>query len=428
MAKALNDFIADRRKGYHFDRNALDDRTVLQMATFSSNTEQGRAMRMFSATPALVENDICGTLSEMLCRNVFDLEGYREKVADYPAAALFVPGGEMVSDNLRQFVERNVHEMMLLYARHRDAVGEDESDTVLNLWAQTVCNPKQAGFANNGARADSKVQGTKGRGLREQRAIGSNIWLNFGRTCHDGYFTAGEFLLRMHTAYKDGLLKKADIESFTSSGFWRYHLFALGLVSAVRADPACGFAKLGRAEDWNFDRALETGAGIMFRDRGYSARGPRILFINDAEVADIEAMQALIYRDHALFLALSDAFLGGGFDRDLDTLLNAVRPDERGGRIGRVRAGPVVNSIFPFLREDIAAPQDAAFPAYAVNDAFEILHKNGTVSGKAARTAAAAVRAATAGHLRAISFDEVTYGISGKKVRRFIFAPHHTRA
>ena len=390
------------QRGEPLDPQDPKDRVLLQMASFFSNTEQGRSIRIHSATPHQVSTDLCNKLGEMLGRRM-ELQGLVRE-------STYIPPRGVYSNATHDILMEGAYDMMMRYNAFRNAKNPETGTTVLDDWAAQVSNPEMAGAANSSARAQSKSSGKKAALMTKQRAIGSNIWHKMARTNHDGYFTCGEFMGRMHKAYNDGQLSKQDVKQFTyDSQWWRRNFFLRSLMPAIRSDMKHGFERLGM-KDITFDKAIEIGATVDVDDKGnftYDDQG--------GTVTPSQALQAAVFRDQAILVALTEAGLNidkmdkqgkSTFDMSLDEVINTVRPDDNSIQ---VVFGSKTMERWPQL-SDISAEQDAALPEEVMTDYYEERIKTGkNVDDATKRLATSAARSATMPDMK-MTLGKTAYG------------------
>lgn len=389
------------RRGKPFDPKDPKDRVLLQMASFFSNTEQGRAIRVHSATPDQVADDLCEKIGEMLGRRM-ELQGLVHK-------GTFIPPRGIYSPPTHAILMKNAYEMMQLYSAYRHAKSEKGEGNVLDNWAKIVSDPALAGAANNSARAQSKSTGKSAERLTKQRAIGSNIWLAMARTRHDGYFTCGEFLERLHKAYNDGQLSKQHLKQFSmDSQWWRRNFFLRALTPAVRSDMSHGFERLG-VPDMTFDKAVEIGKTVRIEDGVFKYDD------RQGTITEEQALHAAIFKDQVLLAALTEAGLAidetndqgmSPFDRPIEELIQTVRPDDNSTN---VRFGSRTLKRWPQLVTGMEQERHA-LPEMTMADFYEAQISNGeNVEEPVKRLAISAVRAGTMPDMR-MSLGRTAYG------------------
>lgn len=385
LAQILREY-AENRKAPLDPKNAKD-RVLLQMGSFFSNTEQGRAIRINSSTPAQVSDDLCEKLGEMLGRRM-ELQGLVHK-------GTFIPPRGKYSPKTHKFLMDTAYEMMQLYSAVRHAKGKDGDESVLNRWATVVSDPSMAGAANSSARAQSKSSGKKSEALTAQRAIGSNIWIAMARTRHDGYFTSGEFLERMHKRYNESGLSKQDVKEFTvDSQWWRRNFFLRALMPAIRSDMKHGFEKLG-VPDMTFDKAVEIGRSVKIEDGVLTYDDPT------GTITEEQALQAAFFEDQVLLVALTEAGLAidevnSPYNKPIDELIKTVRPADNSPNI---LFGKRTLERWPQLK--LAGQNEReALPELVMADFYEDKVRAGeTVDDPTKRLAISAARAGTIPHI-----------------------------
>lgn len=384
MAQILREYAEVR--GKPLDPEDPHDRVILQMATFFSNTEQGRAIRMNSSTPGQVCDDLSEKIGEMLGRRL-ELQGLVH-------SGTFIPPRGKYSPKTHKFLMETAYDMMQLYSSYRHAKGEKGEGNVIDNWATIVSDPSMAGAANSSARAQSKSSGKKSEALTAQRAIGSNIWMAMARTRHDGYFTAGEFLERMHSRYNDSGLSKQDVKEFTvDSQWWRRNFFLRALMPAVRSDMKHGFDKLGMT-DMTFDRAVAIGKTVRVEEGVLKYDNP------DGTLTDEQALQAVVFWDQVRLLALTEAGLAineadSPYNKPLDELIKTVRPEDNSVHI---LPGKKTLQRWPQLLQ-AAESERQALPELVMADYYEDRIRAGEkVDDPSKRLVISAARAGTIPH------------------------------
>lgn len=356
------------RRGTPLNPDDPQDRVLLQMASFFSNTEQGRAIRIMSGTSAQVADDLCNKVGEMLGRRM-ELEGLLKKGTMIPPRGVYSPKTD-------KFLNETADAMMRRYSDFRNAQNIKGDNKNVDLWAQVTSNPSMAGAANSSARPQSKSTGSKAALLTKQRAIGSNIWNAFARSNQDGYFTCGEFMERLHKNYNQGKLSQADVEQFTlKSQWWRRNFFQRALIAAVRSGMKHGFDRLG-ANDMTFDRAIEIGRTARVENGVFKFDDPT------EKVTEGQALQAAFFYDQAVFAALTEAGLGinkldstgrSAFDKPLSELLKTVRPSDNSVHINY---GSKTFERWPNLIDNLRAARNT-LPELVLTDLYEEQIKEG---------------------------------------------------
>lgn len=386
-----------KERGTPLNHKDPHDRVSLQMASFFSNTEQGRGMRIHSATPKQVSEDLCDKIGEMLGRRL-ELEGLVH-------SGTFIPPRGVYTDKVRNFVMETAFDMMQLYSAYQRAESGNDDGAVLNNWAQIVSDPNLAGDANSSARAQSKSSGKKAQQLTAQRAIGKNIWHSLARTRHDECFLSGEFLERIHKKYSDSGLSKAGVKQFTiDSQWWRRNYFFRALMPAVSSDLKHGFKKLG-LEDITFDEALELGRSVHIEEG--------VLKYDDknGKFTPEQALQAAIFEDQVLLSALTEAGLSidevnSPYNKTIEELIKTVRPDDNSINVA---FGPKTHKRWPQL----AVAQEQArqsVPELAMTDYYEDRIREGhSIDEPSRKLQISSTRGATIPHIPTIMGREA-YG------------------
>ncbi len=395
IAQILREYAEDR--GKPFDPKDPHDRVLLQMGTFFSNTEQGRAIRINSATPNQVSDDLCEKMGEMLGRRL-ELEGLVHK-------GTFIPPRGKYSEKTNTFVMQTAYDMMQLYSAYRHARSENSEESVINNWATIVSDPALAGAANSSARAQSKSSGSKAERLTAQRAIGSNVWIALARTRHDGYFTAGEFLERMHRKYNDSGLSKQHVKEFTvDSQWWRRNFFLRALMPAVRSDMKHGFDKLG-LPDMTFDRAMEIGKSVRIEEGVLKYDDPT------GKITPEQALHAAFFEDQVLLAALTEAGLAidevdSPYNKPIQDLIKTVRPDDNSVNI---LFGKRTMARWPQLLEAQESERQA-LPELVMTDLYEDrIRASEDIPDATKRLVISSTRAATIPHIPTVQ-GHTAYG------------------
>jgi hypothetical protein len=317
-----------KKRGKPLDPNNGRDRVLLRMACFHSNTEQGRAQRVYSSTPDQVAAGLTTTIGELL--------GRRLELMGLVKDGTFIPQRDKLSARMHAHLNNTAYAVMQDYQDFREVSYSDSDEPVADSWAQKTGAITMTGFANKSARAASKSKGSAS--FTKVRAIQSNDVLRSTQTKHDGWFICGEFMRRTHTLYSGGQLSAGDIEDFMGEQWWRRSFFSRALTAAVASDMSKGFRKLGVADQWNFDRAIQVGATVKVEIN--AAGKKKLVFDNpDGRITPEEAYQARLFYDQALLAALTEAALGiksrdiqgkTAFDQPLDALIQSVRPPNGG--------------------------------------------------------------------------------------------------
>jgi hypothetical protein len=266
---------------------------------------------------------------------------------------------------------------------------------VINNWATIVSDPSLAGAGNSSARAASKSTGTKAERLTAQRAIGSNIWIALARTRHDGYFTAGEFLERMHRKYNNSGLSIRHVKEFTvDSQWWRRNFFLRALMPAVRSDMKHGFEKLG-LPDMTFDRAMEIGKSVKIEEGVLKYDNPT------GEITPEQALHAAFFEDQVLLAALTEAGLAideidSPYNKPIEELIKTVRPDDNSVNI---LFGKRTMARWPQLLEAQESERQA-LPELVMTDLYEDrIRESENIPDATKRLVISATRAGTIPHL-----------------------------
>ena len=396
VAQILREYAEIR--GKPLDPKDPQDRVLMQMASFFSNTEQGRAIRINSSTAEQISDDLCNKIGEMLGRRM-ELQGLVHH-------GTFIPPRGKYSAKTHQFLMETAYDMMQSYSAFRHAKSAKGEGEVLNNWATIVSNPSMAGAANSSARAQSKSSGKKSELLTAQRAIGCNIWIAMARTRHDGYFTSGEFLARMHQKYNDSALSKQDVKEFTlDSQWWRRMFFLRALMPAVRSDMAHGFEKLGM-KDVTFDEAIKIGKSVHVDENGIFRYDDQ-----DGRITEEQALQAAVFWDQARLVALTEAGLSidevnSPYNKSIDELVQTVRPKDNSTRI---LFGKRTLNRWPQLVE-AGSLEKQALPELVLTDMYEDMIRDGkAIDDPTKRLATSAARAGQIPYIPTVMGDRA-YG------------------
>ena len=376
MAQGVQDFLDERVTNggkKYLDKSDPKDLEIMRMVVYQSSTEQGRAVRMLNATPQQIARKYANTMAEMMGR-CLELQGLQE-----PGA--WIPPRDNFSPKLEAFIDKTYIEIMESYSDFRTAVPEGKNRPVTDSWADQASDPTVATAQNLSARADSKKAGNPN--LTEQRAIGNNNWLALARTHHDGWFSVGAFLERVHDAYISGELDQQDIQDFMESEFMDFNVFSTSLNPAARADMVHGFMKLGVEDQWSHDRAIDVAAHVQLRTETIGEE-QKLVFIKRgaaADVSDEEDYQAALYAEHFKFLALTESLAKGEFDKSMHDILNAFRPKNAANEINKVIPGQKTRADWENL-DKVLDDQIGAIPELEMADLFEKENQERIASGE----------------------------------------------
>lgn len=376
------------QSGRYLNRNDKDDGAVLEHASFMSNTEQGRFIRIMSATPSQVAANLAANIAEMM--------GVRLELQGLVPKGRYIAPYDDFSPALDGFVDRS-HQAMLRYRGLR-AVKNDDGGYVMDNYAAIVSNMAVAAAANNSARPDSKSK--KAKEFLKQRAIGSNIILDHSRMMPDCSLMSGGFLEKMYEALKEGALDREDLNDFLGSPFWFDHLQTT-LCAIAQADPMNGMRRLGM-EGLSHKKMLALGRGVIIDVD--QRRGDTVATMayddQDGKISPEQAVHALIYSDHYKTVRVLEALLSHDVKDlpDLDALY-----DLGGGAankpVRKIELAQCIYDAFPVVFTMRKAADNQHFER-VLSDITQAEYDNGSIRGKDdyMRLISSAQRATTLAH------------------------------
>ena len=338
VAQELKQIAMER--GQPLDRKNEHDRQMLRMASFILYTEQGRAKRMYSATPDQVADDFGAKIVEMI-EDRLDLEGL---VEDFT----FIDEVPELPEDYQRHARRSWKKAIKDYSDFRFAVGED-GKSVLSKLADKVTCPNMIGYMNFGARPASK---SGGKDILNVRAIENDERLYAAQLFHGGFYGSGAMMQgiydRLNNEYN--VIQDDYLPTLMDHPEWDYAVFSKNLTDAARFNATRNFEKISRPGNWDFDRALKIGQSARLV-KVAGKEETRLLFDNqDGAVSEEEAYLAKIWYDRLQFLAITEASLKpGGLKRDIKDILNDMRPADGGLEVAlgpkTLEKWPVVNEI-----------------------------------------------------------------------------------
>lgn len=338
VAQELKQIAVER--GKPFDRKNEEDRQMLRMASFVLYTEQGRAKRMYSATPDQVADDFGAKIVEMI-EDRLDLEGL---VEDFT----FIDEVPELPEDYQRHARRSWKKAIKDYSDLRFATGED-GKSVLSKLADKVTCPNMIGYMNFGARPASK---SGAKDILNVRAIENDERLYAAQLFHGGFYGSGAMMRgiydRLNNEYN--VIKDDYLPKLMDHPEWDYAVFSKNLTDAARFNATRNFEKISKPGNWNFDRALKIGQSArLVKVEGKEET--RLLFDNQGgAVSEEEAYLAKIWYDRLQFLAITEASLKrGGLKRDIKDILNDMRPADGGLEVAlgpkTLKKWPVVSEI-----------------------------------------------------------------------------------
>ena len=374
IAQTIQQHVKER--GYPLHPANNEDRLLLRMASFQSNTEQGRAKRFYSSSCAQVSDAICNKIGEFLGRRL-ELQG---KVKE----GTFIPQPDKFSKRMHAFLNQSAYKAMISYYDSRIAAVKDAAKSVMNRWAEKVTNMKMMGFGNSSPRAASKTTPN----LSDVRAIFTNHIIRSGRSYHDGWFMSGAFMDDIHEAYINTQLGHEDVHDFIiDAQWWRRSFFLRALTASTPSDMEHGFERLGADDQWNYDRAMKIGSSV----RIHKNEGETVEFSYDEKdgATPEEAYQAWLFYDQVLFAGLTetaltldpeenknkkklfasseDSLYDLSFDLSRNEITRKMRPDDNALV---VRYGPRIHKRWQSLA-NIRKQYEAALPEEVLTDLCE---------------------------------------------------------
>ena len=324
--------------GRYLNRYDSGDKTALEHASFMSNTEQGRFIRIMSATPSQIAENLEANIAEMM--------GVRLELQGLAPKGKYIAPYDDFSPALDRFVDRS-HQAMLRYRGLR-AVKNDDGAYVMDNYAAIVSNMAVAAVANNSARPDSKSK--KAKEFLKQRAIGSNIILDHTRMMPDCSLMSGGFLEKMYEALREGALDQRDLNDFLGSPFWFDHLQTT-LCAIAQADPMHGMRRLGM-ERLSHKEMLALGRSVIIdvdQKRGNTV-ATMAYDEQDGKISPEQAVHAFIYSDHYKTVRVLETFLSHDVKNlpDLDALYD-LGGDEANKPVCKIELGRCIYDAFPVV-------------------------------------------------------------------------------
>ncbi len=316
MAQEAKRIAQERGEALSFDDPK--DAAVLHSVMRMAYTEQGRAKRIYSASPTQIANTLEAMTADIL-QDVLELTG----VVKWDTFIENNPAPGHVSKEL-------YNDMIDTHHAFRFCVDGD-GEVVTNKWGRKTTNPTLVSLMNFGARPASK-SGTKE--LTDVRAIEDDIRHYIARD-HKAGFGTGLALSRLHEKFVQGRRTKAQIDEIIDHPEWRYNIWTKNLFDAWRSNYSRNFQRLkhDKSLDWTFDKALEVARSVSFtkNEKGQN----QIQFDHHGgRVSPEEAYEAYRWYDRLLMLALHEAALnnpgqdGMNWHDDLEAIIRSLRPDD----------------------------------------------------------------------------------------------------
>ncbi len=334
-----------QERGHAFDRLNPEDREMMHMAASIMWTEQGRAKRLYTATPNQVADDFAGKIAEII-EDRLDLENL---VPDYT----YIDEAPELSPKVAELQNKIAWRMREGYRSLRFAV-DAGGEHVLSKLGDRLTNPNMVGYMNNGARPASK-SGKKD--ILNVRAIENDERMMGAELFHNGFYAGGIMMRNLHTYANDGLspITEDTTRALIENPVWDYNIFARALVDAQRFNVTRNFDRLAKLKDWDFDRTLAVGrrTGLLKLE---GSEHHLLDFDNqNGSVTAEQAYLAKIWVDRLEFLALTEAALSpAGLQRSLDDIINEFRPADNGLEFG---AGPKTLEKWPHVTQIIEEHQ-----------------------------------------------------------------------
>lgn len=375
------------QEGRYLNRNSKQDMALLEHASFMSNTEQGRFIRMMSATPTQVAGNMASNIGEMM--------GVRMELQGLTPKGKYIALYDDFSPALDEFVDR-AHQAMLRYRGLR-AVQNADGSNVMDNYTATVSNMTVAGAANNGARPDSKSK--KAKEFLKQRAIGSNIIMDHSRMMADCSLMSGGFLEKMYGALKNGTLDQDDLDDFLDSPFWADHLQTT-LSAIAQADPVHGARRLGM-EGMSHADMIKLGRSVVIDvdKKGGDTVASMTYDDQDGKISPEQAVHAFIYSDHLKTARVLEAMLS--YDvKDLPPLeaLYAADKTDAKGAVRKIELGEHTLDAFP-MAETMRKAADNQHLERVLSDITQAESDAGAkIDNKYLRLISSAQRATTVAH------------------------------
>lgn len=219
--------------GRPFDRNNRADSAFMRMAGAILYTEQGRAKRMFTATPSQVTDDYAGRITEII-RGRFDLEGL------VPDNTFIEPKFKYTNPAMEEIAVQAWKIAIDAYVKQR-FLPSKEGGLILDNLAKHVTCAAIVDKLNDGARPGAKKTGD--RKMTGVRAIENDERNNASELFTSGY-GMGAVMEFLQAKLDEGIIYKDDIAEMFRQPEWDFLMFTKEIANAKRIDYDYAFKKL----------------------------------------------------------------------------------------------------------------------------------------------------------------------------------------
>lgn len=355
MAQEAKRIAQERGEALSFENP--NDAAVLHSVMRMAHTEQGRAKRIYSASPTQIAKKLEEITADAL-QDVLELTG----VVKWDTFIENNPALSHVSKEL-------YNDMIDTHHAFRFCVDQD-GEVITNKWGRKTTNPTLVGLMNFGARPASK-SGTKE--LTDVRAIEDDIRHYVARD-HKAGFGTGLALSRLHRQFLSGQRSQKDMNEIMDHPEWQYNIWTKNILDASRSNYARNFERLrhDKSPDWTFDKVLNVARSVFFTQ---NADGQHLMNFDSlgGTISAEEAYQAYRWYDRLLMLALHEAALNKpgqdamNWHDDLDSIIHSLRPADNTIDFG---PGPKTLARYPALKI-IKQEHDRHLPLMDILDRVE---------------------------------------------------------
>lgn len=321
------------KRGKALSREVKEERRIMEAALTISYTVQGRAKRIYEATPAQVTKRYGEYITEMI-HGRFDLEGLVDNFRYISPPDILPSSVFHIPETAPKHMIRAYNNFRFATTSKAEAYAGKPDVLLLNRIARKTTCPNLIGFANNGARPGSKG---KSKEQTEVRAIENNQRDFLSGMHANGYFGMGQFLHHLHDLVMAGQASHDDILQMITHQGIDYNLFQKALIDAGRAD----FTHALKALDWedaDFESLMSLGQSVhITKDDAcpYSVLHFNTHYGSGRYTAE-HAYIAKIYYERAVLIGLTEAllrkaYIGTGsfthnFDATMSEILSALKP------------------------------------------------------------------------------------------------------
>ena len=368
------------------------DWPMLKSALKVMYTQQGRAKRIFAATPQQILNYFCREMAGMLSGQL-ELRGLVKPFT-------IIPQTSAPSETLKKTMDKSVARSIERYEELRFLRSQhDPNICILDTLAGYITCPHTVSYTNNGARPESKnTSGTK-KMTSGMRAIEDDQRKMLSGMC--SCYGAGAVARQWYDHFKRGKISTSDIDIIINSPQMHHDFLKYAVIDAGRSKLARALVQTGW-ENATFDDVLTVGQSVNIYCDLLSHDHFMDFDSLGGQVTEEQAYLAKIFFDRLQFTAIIEAALARSLDRNLNDILHDFRPDDNSVdfEIGHMTAKKF--QLSSFIIHNHNRNQDGMDIMHFVNDQIQ---KNGENikqafgGDNALRRSLSAYRAGTLPHL-----------------------------